>query len=365
MKIVQIITRLDKGGSAELVLQTCAMLVEKNFEVLLISGKTKNPPFDINKYAETHGFNILYVNSLVRNINPVADFLAFFKLWRILRKDNPDILHTNTSKAGFIGRIAGRWAGIGKIFHSPHGHIFYGYYSKLVTKIFIWMERLAARHCTKIFNLTEKGRQDHIVQKIGKPEKFVVSSCGVDLEKFQNFQPKILQPGRKVVLWIGRFVPIKNPAMALQVAEYCRDADLEFRMVGSGELLEKARHQQHSKNPDNVVFTGYQSDILPELQAADLFIITSNNEGFGRVIVEAMAAGLPVIATSVGGIPEIIKPEENGYLVPARDAQQMSVRIKRILRDKQQYDNISKNNILASKKYSTKNYVNNLTKYYQ
>ena len=189
-KVIQLITRLDKGGSAELVLQTCAKLVENGYEVLLISGKTENPPFDIKQYSEKHGFRLIIVKELIRNIHLIKDYLAIWKVRKLLQNESPDILHTNTSKAGFIGRIAGHSVGIKKIFHSPHGHIFYGYYSTLITNIFILMEKIAAKYSTNIFNLTEKGRQDHILRNIASPEKFIVSSCGIDLHEFTTNQIK-------------------------------------------------------------------------------------------------------------------------------------------------------------------------------
>ncbi len=364
-KVIQIITRLDKGGSAELVLQTCSKLVEQNFEVLLISGKTKNPPFDIDNYVRQNGFKIIYVSQLIRNINPILDIIAFLKLLIILKKQLPDILHTNTSKAGFIGRIAGYFAGIKKIFHSPHGHIFYGYYSKNITKLFILMEKIATKFSTKIFNLTEKGKQDHINQKIGKSDKFAVSSCEVDLSKFKSIQPKELSNEKIKILWIGRFVPIKNPEMVLDVAKNLRNKNIEFRMVGDGECFQNIKDKIKQKNLTNIILPGYQTDLLPELYNADIFIITSKNEGFGRVIVDAMAAGLPVIGTNVGGIPEIITENINGFLVNTNDDKKMAKIISELIDNKNNYSQISKNNLKKSQKYSLDSYVTNITYFYK
>ncbi|MFP4546693.1 MAG: glycosyltransferase family 4 protein [Fidelibacterota bacterium] len=364
-KVIQIITRLDKGGSAELVLQTCAKLVDLNYQVILIAGRTTHAPFDPRQYSRQNGFKIQFVNSLVRNINPIKDIVALYKLTKLLRHEKPDILHTNSSKAGFIGRLAGKLAGINKIFHSPHGHIFYGYYSPLVTKIFILMEKFAALFSTNIFNLTEKGRREHISKNIAPPEKFIVSSCGIDLAPFGRFSPRSFPRGQQQILWAGRFAPIKNPGMVLKLAKATGDKNYQFRMVGDGELYPKIVEQAQNLNLDNIVFPGYSENLITEFKKADIFIITSKNEGFGRVIIEAMAAGLPVIATDVGGISEILKNKENGLLIPPNDHLAMARAIEQLFSDKLLYEAISRNNISHSKKYSVRNYVMNMVKYYR
>ncbi|MBN2280603.1 MAG: glycosyltransferase family 4 protein [Candidatus Marinimicrobia bacterium] len=363
-KILHIITRLDKGGSADLVLQTCAHLARKGYKIILVSGKTTEPPFDIHDFAKKNGFHVQFSNFLVRNIHPLKDLSALFQLVQFLRKESPEILHTHTSKAGFLGRLAGKIVGIPKIYHSPHGHIFYGYYSRLITGIFILMEKFAALFTTKILNLTETGRQDHIKKKIAPPEKFIVSSCGVDLEKFQT-EPQIWFPKDKItLLWIGRFVPVKNPAMVVTVAKLLPSDRYQFIMVGDGELFSEIQKLSQDAAIE-IQFPGYCENVAPYVKQSDFLIITSLNEGFGRVIVEAMAAGLPVIATHVGGIPEIIHSNRNGFLVAPTDAASMANCIVQLSRDRKKYIEISRINSLEAKKYSMENYVKNLLQIYE
>jgi glycosyltransferase involved in cell wall biosynthesis len=363
-KVLQLITRLDKGGSAELVLQTCQKLVSQNFSVTLVTGKTDDPPVDIIQTAKSNNFKLIILDSLVRNIHPIKDLRAFFQIKKILKDEKPDSLHTNSSKAGFIGRLAGYSVGVEKIYHSPHGHIFYGYYSGFVTALFVFLEKIAARRTTKIFNLTKKGREDHINRKIAPSEKFIVSSCGIDLSKFQAEKPKDYPQNRIKILWAGRFAPIKNPQMVLRVAEILNNENMEFRMVGDGELQPKIQNEFRSRQLKNITLPGYNAELQREFFAADIFIITSKNEGFGRVIVEAMAAGLPIIATKVGGIPEIVTHGENGFLVNSEDAEAMAKNILSLLDNKVKYAQISKNNMEKSKDYSLDKYVANLTNYY-
>ncbi|MBN2601385.1 MAG: glycosyltransferase, partial [Candidatus Marinimicrobia bacterium] len=136
-RVALVITRLDRGGSAELTMQLAAGLRQNGYKVLLISGKTLEPVWNPVQYAQDNRFLLQYVNSLIRSLHPIWDVVALFRLITILRKFRPDILHTNSSKAGILGRLAGHICGIQKIYHSPHGHIFYGYYNPLVSKLFI------------------------------------------------------------------------------------------------------------------------------------------------------------------------------------------------------------------------------------
>ena len=136
-KIVLVITRLDRGGSAELTLQLAAGLSGKYYDVLLIYGKTTEPLWEPSKFADNHHFSLQCIDSLIRNLNPFKDLTAFIQLIKIFRQFRPDIVHTNSSKAGILGRLAARICGVRKIYHSPHGHIFYGYYNRIISKIFI------------------------------------------------------------------------------------------------------------------------------------------------------------------------------------------------------------------------------------
>ena len=153
--------------------------------------------------------------------------------------------------------------------------------------------------------------------------------------------------------------------MVLDVAKNLRNKNIEFRMVGDGEFFQNIKDKIKQKNLTNIILPGYQTDLLPELYNADIFIITSKNEGFGRVIVDAMAAGLPVIGTNVGGIPEIITENINGFLVNTNDDKKMAKIISELIDNKNNYSQISKNNLKKSQKYSLDSYVTNITYFYK
>ncbi len=370
-KILLIITRLDRGGSAELTLQLASGLVKRGLDVTLISGKTTEPPFNTLEFAGQNKFKLLFINSLVRKLNPLLDLLAFVQIIRAIKKSYPDILHTNSSKAGILGRLAGKLTGVQKIFHSPHGHIFYGYYNRFISKIFIIMEKLAAHYTDKILNLTEFGRQDHIKERISSPDKFIVSSCGVDLEPFMNTHSKNLSKVDKneniTICWAGRIVPIKNLELLLKAANILQKEKLSLKYIiaGDGELMDSSQKIAKEINLKNIYFTGYRTDLPRIFSQCDIFALTSLNEGFGRVIVEAMACGLPVISTKVGGVPEIIENGVNGILVTPNDHYEFAEAIETLVKNRDLRQTMANNNKKKAEIYSINNYINRVIEIYR
>ena len=364
--IVLIITRLDRGGSAELTLQLAAGLIKRGYRVTLISGKTSEAAWDPQQYAQQNGFRLIFINDLIRAVQPIRDLKSLWKLYRLLSRLHPDIVHTNSSKAGIIGRLAARLTGVAHIIHSPHGHIFYGYYSPLVSRIFILMERLVAHSTDKILNLTEFGRRDHIRAKIARPEKFVVSYCGIDLEPFRNISRLQRANHSLTVCWVGRLVPIKNVQLLLRAAAHLekRGIHLHYQIIGDGEQRSEAEQLARSLHLSGIAFLGYREDIPDLLSAADIFVLTSLNEGFGRVIVEAMACGLPIIATRVGGVPELIHNGYNGYLIQAGEAAELAEALEKLARQPSVQKLFGQRNNKMAGFYSIHTYISRVTNVY-
>jgi glycosyltransferase involved in cell wall biosynthesis len=369
-KITLLITRLDRGGSAELTLQLAAGLSQHGYAVTLISGKTIESLWDPIEYAQRNDFSLIYVNSLIRAIHPIKDVLALIQIIILLKKIRPDILHTNSSKGGLIGRFAGTYCKIKYIYHSPHGHIFYGYYNRLASRIFIYLEKFTAHYTTRILNLTEFGRQDHIRERIAPAAKFVVSSCGVDLDPF------LKAPGRNLsnplldsitVVWAGRIVPIKNLDMLLDAAALIEKTKpgLKYLIAGDGESSEKSQERTKKLKLKNVHFLGYQTDMPEIFKDSDIFVLTSLNEGFGRVLVEAMACGLAIIATNVGGVPEIIEDQINGLLIPSCNHKLLAESIIILAENREMRQKMGIINRKKAEFYSITNYINRVINIYQ
>jgi glycosyltransferase involved in cell wall biosynthesis len=365
-----LITRLDRGGSAELTLQLAAGLSRHGYDVTLISGKTVEPLWNPEEYAQQNGFSLIYVNSLLRSIRPLKDVLALIHIIIRLRQIRPGILHTNSSKGGLIGRLAGIYCKIKYVYHSPHGHIFYGYYNRFVSRIFIYLEKFAAHYTTRILNLTAYGRQDHIREKIAPPAKFVVSSCGVDLDPFFKIKARNLSklpPDNVTVVWAGRIVPIKNLDLLLDAAALIATTrpGIKYLIAGDGELRQKSQARAINLKLKNVHFLGYQTDIPAIFKESDIFVLTSMNEGFGRVIVEAMACGLAIIATNVGGIPEIIEDQVNGLLIPSGNHSLLAESINTLAQNQEMRQKMGILNRKKAEIYSITNYITTVINIYQ
>ena len=337
--ILHIVTRLDRGGSAEIVLELARMLSGDNMRVGLVVGRTVEPQEDLDSFAERTGITIYTIPELVREVSPLIDITAFFKIRKLIRRFKPDIVHTHTSKAGIIGRFAARASGVRCIVHTPHGHIFYGYYSSFRTFFFILLERIAAKITSKITVLTEKGLGDHIDKKIGTESLFTVIPSGVDIQRFSDGDSTgvLAETGwrdKKIVGWAGRLVPIKDCLTFIQAAALIRRRcpDARFIVAGDGEEREMLKDSAREAGlNDYLVFLGDRTDIPSVMAAMDVFVLSSLNEGFGRVLVEAMAAGAVVISSAVGGTVDVIEDGESGILVPPSEPSRIADAVSKVL----------------------------------
>src|SRR5437867_8712577 len=350
--VFHIITRLDHGGSARETLQTVLGHDRGRFRVSIAFGRPETTTaddaallkVDLQQLGQA-GVSVFQVPPLVREINPVLDAWATVTLWRLLRRVRPEVVHTHTAEAGAVGRLAARLAGIPVVIHTPHGHIFYGYYGAVASAMIRLLERLLAKITDRIVTLTDRGAQEHVQYTIAGPEKFVTIHSGIDLAEFRSVQvdPAAMRkelglpPEGPIVGTVGRLVPIKGLEWLLKAAPrvLAEFPQACFVIIGEGPLL-GALKQLTSKLGIGlrVVFLGAREDVPECLAALDLFVLPSLNEGMGRALIEAMAVGLPVVATRVGGIPDIVADGTTGLLVPPRDDGALAEAILTLLRDR-------------------------------
>lgn len=354
-KIIHTITRLDMGGSAQNTILTCIGLAKEGYRVILIHGlslesrMTRDESLAVEhmvQMARNQGVEIVPLPHLVRRLDPFRDFLAWANLFRLLAAERPDIVHTHTSKAGILGRIAAWTARIPCIIHTPHGHVFYGHFGPLASRSFLAVEKLIAFITHKIIALTEAERNDYIDCNLCRPEKIAIIHSGVNGDQYMKAKVDIrnkkgslgLNPGFLVIGTVGWLLPIKGPMILLEamkdVWKGFPDVDLIF--VGKGELEGQLRAEAHRiGGGGRVKFLGWRSDIPEIMQLLDIFVLPSLNEGMGRVVVEAMAAGIPVVASGVGGILDLVKHRQNGLLVEPGNANDLTFAIKELLGDKE------------------------------
>jgi len=326
LRTLHVITRLTLGGSAENTLATMLALEAAGYAGSLAVGVAASDAASVND-ARRRGATLHDVPGLGREVGP-RDAAALVRLWRLMRAQQPAIVHTHTSKAGFIGRLAARLAGVPVVIHQPHGHIFYGYYGPRRTAFYVALERLAARWTDRIVTLTERGIDEHLARGIGERAQYRAVPSGVPTAELRAAAPTRgvararlrLPDDAFVVVGLGRFVPVKGfdvlitalPTLAAAVPSTC------VLLVGDGpERVALEAQAGRLGVRDRLRFTGVTPDIAVCLAAADVLAAPSRNEGMGRALVEGMALGLPVVGSEVGGIPAVIAPGDAAALAEA------------------------------------------------
>jgi len=344
VKVVRIIARLNIGGPAIHTILLTAGLNDQRFESMLVTGVEGKYEGNMLDLAAAKGVEPIIIPQLRRNVDPLGSLITLFKLYRLMRRERPHIVHTHTATAGLLGRLAAKLAGVPVILHTFHGHVLHGYFGPLQSKALVWMERLLARLSDRIVTVSEGQRQELAAYGIAPLEKITVVPLGFELEELlacESHRGELrrelgLTDGNKLVGIVARLVPIKNHHLFLQAAQVVAEAvpQARFLVVGDGELREELEVYARDLGLDEkAFFTGWRRD-LPRLYAdLDVVALTSINEGTPVSLIEALAAGVPVVATAVGGVPDVVVDGETGYLVEAGDVKGLAEAIIELLRN--------------------------------
>jgi glycosyltransferase involved in cell wall biosynthesis len=296
------------------------------------------------KAVRAQGVKVIALPTMVRSIRPLKDLRALLSLVWLIFKEKPDIVHTHSSKAGILGRLAAKLAGVPHIIHTPHGHVFYGHFGIIASKIFLWVETIFSKFTDRMVALTDGEKNDYIKLSVCPPQKLFKIHSGVDLKQYMHSNGNRVEKKRSlgldqnstVIGFVGWLLPIKGPAYLLKAMAHIwpEHPTASLVMVGKGELDVDLRAQALKINANGrIKFLGWREDIHEILPVFDLLVLPSLNEGMGRVLVEAMAAGKPVVASEVGGIPDLVKHGETGYLVRPADERALANGIKKLLND--------------------------------
>jgi len=343
MTALHLITRLSLGGPSLNTIDSVLAQARAGWRTILATGSV-GTEISVVDQARSRGCNTVLLPRLTREVSPAKDLVVLWEIFRLIKREQVMLVHTHTSKAGFLGRLAAWLARVPMILHTPHGHVFYGYYGPRLTAFFVRLERLAARLTDRIVVLTERGRDEHLARGIGRPEQFVVIPSGVDLQAVRRSAPPYetargrlgVNPETCLVVGLGRLVPVKGFQVLVKALPLIVSAVPSARLllVGEGPLREDLLVEAQALGVgDCLKLAGAQSDPAPFLAAADLVVVPSLNEGMGRVLVEAMALGCPVVATRVGGIPAVVADGESGLLVPPDDPPALARAVGELLKD--------------------------------
>jgi glycosyltransferase involved in cell wall biosynthesis len=342
IRVAQVITRMDWGGSPDVLRILCQKLDPGLYDLRIFIGRTQHPTAKTKLFFEAFQDQITFIPELKRDINLWHDWLAFWKLYRSFKSEKFDLVHTHTAKAGALGRIAARLARVPVIIHTPHGHNFYGYFNWFISRLIIGIERLLAGFTDKIIALTNLEKWDYLKFKVAGQEKTVLVYMGLELDKFSKQDPQKItsrldiNPQDKVVGYVGRLDAVKGAQFFVQACRLCLEQNpaLSFILVGEGSLRAQLQNKVCSWGlKDKITFLGWQDNVAELMSIMDILVLPSLNEAVGIVLIEAQSLGIPVVASNVGGIPEIIKDQETGLLVKPGDPQDIASAVLSLLND--------------------------------
>lgn len=333
MKVLQLITRLDRGGAPRIFLKLIRGLTENGIDVVMASGPSQQPEEEPRKFSQLLHIPYYPLPHLRRNILPLHDSFALWEIITLIRKEKPDLLHTHTTKAGILGRVSG-WMTRTRTIHTPHGHLFYGYFGKGKERFYVVLEKMAARFCKRIITISEDERRAYLHKGIGNAKKVVTVYNGIDTKQFPGDGKKVrtqlgIAQGVPLVGFVGRMEGIKGPDRFVETAKVLKAAcpQAHFVMAGDGPMKEELMKMAEGISGFHVL--GYREDIPDLMAALDLLVIPSRNDGFNLAAVEAMASSKPIVATAVGGLPEVVGG--GGILVQPEDTKGLAQETIRLI----------------------------------
>lgn len=338
------ITRLIVGGAQENTLFTAERLDRQLYSVTVICGPQTGSEGSLIAEGMERGIDIKIIPELVREINPLKDLIALWKLYREMRSNHYMIVHTHSSKAGIIGRIAAKLSQTPVIIHTIHGWSFHEHMPSFVRGFYILLEKICALYSDLLIVVAETDRQKGLEAHIGSSNQYLLIRSAIPLDDFdphqQNRQKNRLKlgiPENVPVLGnIGRLSLQKNPLEWVKIAGEIGRAlpDAWFLIVGDGPLRDEVRTAVEVEQiATRTLMTGLRRDIPDMLSIMDVFLMTSLWEGLPRVIPQAMAMKVPIVAYANDGIVEVIQHEKTGILIPSGDRSQASRRCIALLSD--------------------------------
>ena len=388
-RLIQILNRFVIGGPAYIIANLTKNLSPEFESILIVGGKDEHEK-DAKYMLDHLGIHVVTVEEMRRDINPLLDFKAYRSIKKIISDFKPDIVHTHAAKAGMIGRLAARHAKVPSVVHTFHGHVFHSYFGRLKTNAIIQTERYLASVSTGIVAISNQ-QKNALAETftICSSEKIKVIPLGLELEKFSldqeikrhQFRKKYFIKDDEIAIGlIGRIVPIKNHEFFIQVAETIlatTQQKVRFLIIGDGDRrpkMEAAILQagiDYSFYPEEqraatIQCTSWITEIDIALAGLDIVALTSHNEGTPVSLMEAQAAGKPVISTNVGGVVDVVQDGITGYLSnPGNLSQYVHYLETLIGNESQRIEMGQAGRHFMQQHFSNQTLLNNTTQYYK
>lgn len=325
MRVLHVIARLNVGGTARYITRLAEELPKHKIETFIATGFVQGSEAEDPSVKK---LKVIRIPSLGRQINPIKDHFAFKQLLEVIREVEPDILHTHTFKAGYIGRIktkeinraAGKQV---KFVHTFHGHLFDDpEFSGLKSLIITSFERRFAMRTDAIVTVGAQVAKELLERRIGQSKQFTNIPPGVEPLKIPKAKPR-----KKITIgWIARVTGVKNPLRALEIARLFPDA--QFLIAGGGDMQEQVKAQA----PRNTKVLGW-TDAANLFAASDIILSTSENEGMPIALIEAQLASKPVVATNVGGVSEVVLNNKTGF-VTRKNTEDLAKALEKLITSK-------------------------------
>jgi glycosyltransferase involved in cell wall biosynthesis len=347
-RVLRLIARLNMGGPALHVSYLARGLEERGYTTTLGAGELARGESSMSFVADELGVEVVDVPYLHREVSPILDPLSVRAVVQLIRRVRPHILHTHTAKAGAIGRTAAALAGEARppiVVHTFHGHVLRGYFDPIRTAAYTNVERALARQTTRLVAVSPEVRDDLVELGVAPPGRFTVIRLGIDLDRriaegtADGASLRRLfgvADGTFVVGWIGRMTAIKHlpDVLAAFAALRARGIDATLCLVGDGPDREAVEERAHTLGiARHTLFVGYQRDVAPYYGLFDVLLLPSGNEGTPVVAIESLAAGTPVVATDVGGVPDVVENGRSGFLTRVGDINAIVDALERLARD--------------------------------
>ena len=344
IRVLRVIARLNMGGPAIHVIHLAAGLQERGYETTLVAGSLTDGESSMAFLAERTDVPVVDVPELGREISPFDDARAVRRLTSLIEATRPHVLHTHTAKAGTIARIAARLADTRPtvVVHTFHGHVLRGYFGPARNAFFRRVEQALARSSDALVAVSPEVRDELVKLGVAPRGRFVVIRLGIPLGERIDSTSSLDRDGLRipagafVVGWVGRMTAVKDPRAVLDIVRATRELGVEtvLVMVGDGpdrEALE--RHAAEIGLDGSVVFAGYQEDVAGHYRLFDALLLPSLNEGTPVSAIEALASGTPVVATRVGGVPDVVRDGVDGFLVEPGDVRGAAERLAELARN--------------------------------